>query len=79
MAKWSYQVLLAEIDAETEEDFSWYWPNSPSEARPEFASEQEALETGQRRYPGCQVKSVPLDVHMDAGTGSGTSLSSAPT
>lgn len=68
MGKWCYQVLLAEIDAETEEDWSWYYPNAPTEPRPEFASESDACEAGKNRYPGCQVRAVPLDVHVDRGT-----------
>jgi len=60
MAKWCFQVLLAEIDAETEEDCNWYWPSSSNEPRPEFDSDVDALNAGKIKYPGCQIRPVPI-------------------
>jgi len=78
--KWCYQVKLAEIDAETEEDFDWYWPGGPREARPEFDSATEALDAGKDRYPGCEVRAVLLEcVRVDANIASVTAGSSIPT
>lgn len=61
MRKWTYQVQLADIDAETEEDMGWYYPNRPNEPRPEFDTATDAMEVGQARYPGCQVRAVHAD------------------
>lgn len=72
MAKWTYQVLLAEIDSETEENFSWYYPTGPSETHPEFDSPALARTVGEERYPGCQVRAVSLDVHVDRASVSPT-------
>ena len=60
MPRFTYQVLLGDVDAETDDDFHWYYPNGLYEPRPEFASSTEALQAATQRFPGKKARAAFL-------------------